>query len=442
MAFLDDIAVIGLMLILNGIFAAYEMALASISRTKLTVFVSEKRRGAEAALFMKDRMEASLAVVQLGITLFAAIAAATGGVGVVDSLAPFLKERYGLSHYWANFLALSFLIVPLSGFMIIFSELVPKVFAIGNKEWVCLKLSPIMKILSQMVYPVVLFFEHTVKRIIGIGRRHWNPALGSEDQSTYSFHELKAAATLAKTARLIGTRAEKIVLSAAQLSLRGIRSIMLSVSDIFMIPIHCTLSEALARAHMDMHTRFPVCEKEGDPQTIQGYVNFKDIVVALKLNPEDPTVKGIVRPIKTVHDQAPVAEVLEQMIQEKIHIALVRSGDQKIVGMVTLEDIIEELVGEIEDEFDYLPSYVHSYGAEGSSWIMGGGVSMNVVSQTVGANLSLASKEGRIPTLAEWCAEQLGRPPQGGEVIKKQGLTMTVRKLRRKKLAEAIVSRS
>ncbi len=439
MAF-SDIAVILLMLVLNAVFAAYEMALASVSRLRLLAFASQKKGGAEAALFMKDRMEASLAVVQLGITLFAAIAAAIGGASVVDSMSPFLQAEYGIPHHLATFLALVFLIVPLSCLIIIFSELVPKVFAIDNKEWVCLKLSPMMKVISQTAYPVVLFFEHTVKKIIGMGRRHWTPALGKEDQSIHSLHELKAAATLAKAARLIGTREERILLSAAQLSLRSIRNIMLSVSEISMLPVDCSLSEALVRAHLDMHTRFPVAQMEGDPQTIQGYVNFKDIVVALKLDPTGPTLAGITRPLKKVNENIPVAQVLEQMMQEKIHIVLITSDDHKIVGMVTLEDIIEELVGEIEDEFDYLPSHIHPYGSSGVSWIIGGGVAMNLVSQTLGVDLSSSSKDKRPPTLAEWCTEKMGGPLKGGEVIQENDVTIIVRKLRRKKLAEAIVS--
>ncbi len=436
MEFISVITIIFFVLLVNAVFAAYEMALASVSRTKLAVFISEKRKGAEEAAFMKDRMEASLAVVQLGLTFFGAIAAATGGAGVADSLAPYLQLHFGLSLWAAKFLALIFFVVPLSGFMIIFSELVPKVFAINNKEWVCLKLSPIMKLLSRLVFPVVLFLEWIVKKIIGIGRKHWNPpSILLEEQ--HGLHELKAAATVAKAARLIGTREEKIVLSAAQLSLRPVKNIMLSVGDVSMIPSNCTLSEALIRAHMDMHTRFPVCTEEGNPQTIRGYVNFKDIVLALKLNPADPNIKGITRPLKTVHQDTPIAQVLEQMMQEKLHIALVCSNDQNVVGMVTLEDIIEELVGEIEDEFDSLPSYVHSYG---SSWIMGGGVPMNIVTQTAGVIWNQGGQETAMPTLNDWCGQKLGREPRGGEIIESNSLTIMIRKLRRKKIAEAIVS--
>ncbi len=435
MEFFFEILVIAFMLAFNAIFAAYEMALASVSRVKLAAFISEKRHGAEEAAYMKDRMEGSLAITQLMVTLFGAIAAATGGAGVTDSLVPFFQEQYHFSEGLAKTLSLFVLVIPLSCLTLILGELVPKVFAINNKEWVCLELSPLMKFFAWILYPLILLFENIVKKIIGIGKKHWSPPKILEEQ--YSLHELKAAATLAKASRLIGTREEKIVLSAAQLSVRPVKSIMLSILDISMIPVNSTLSEALVRAHMDMHTRFPVCNQEGDPQTIQGYINFKDIVLALKLNPSNPSIQGITRPLKIVNQNTPISQVLEQMIQEKLHIALVSSDTGATVGMITLEDIIEELVGEIEDEFDYLPSYIHSYG---TGWVMGGGVPMNVVCQTAGVIWNQSGHEIHTPTLAEWCDHRLGRTPKGGEVIEGNGLTVLVRKLRRKKLAEAIVN--
>jgi putative hemolysin len=142
-----ELVVIGMMLLFNAIFAAYEMALASVSRSRLSLLLYEKRRGAEAAVFMKDRLEASLAVVQVGITLAGAIAAATGGAGMEETLSPYLEKTWHVSERLADALAIAFLVVPLSCLTIVFAELVPKVFALRNKELVCLKLSPSMKVL-------------------------------------------------------------------------------------------------------------------------------------------------------------------------------------------------------------------------------------------------------------------------------------------------------
>ncbi|HOW60007.1 MAG TPA: hemolysin family protein [Candidatus Omnitrophota bacterium] len=435
MTFGVELIVIGLMLLLNAVFASYEMALASISRARLMALCQQKKKGAEQAAFMKDRMEASLAVVQLGITFAGALAAATGGAGVQESFTPFLHGTLGVPDPFAEVLAVICLVIPLSAFTIIFAELVPKMFALQNKEWVLLSLSPAMKGIAWIAHPAVSVFERTVKRIMTLSSGRLGRDAGGEEQQ--GLHELKAAATLARTSRLIGAAEEKIVLSAAEFSRRTVSGIMLPASDIVMIPVTDNLSDAFIKAHLDMHTRYPVCEREKDPQTIMGYVNFKDIINALKVNPASPDIRGITRPIPSVNKNLRLSDVLSQLIHDKTHIALVRQENEKIVGLIALEDLIEELVGDIEDEYDRLPNHIHAFG---SSWIMGGGVPMGLVFTTLGRELEAQGTIGGAQTLAEWVNQKLGRSPEPGEILKLDNLTVTARKLRRKKIYECIIN--
>ena len=428
-----ELTIIVLMLILNAVFAAYEMGLASISRARIAILVNDRKKGAAEAAFMKDRMEASLAVIQLGITLFAAIAAATGGVSAQASLAPYLAQSWHISMMLAKVIAVTFVIIPLTLAIIIFAELVPKMFALNNKEWIVLKLSPAMKILAQVTDPFVSIIEVIVKKLVAAASKLQPRTLGAQ---TPWIHELRAAVSLARTSKLMGEREEKIVLAAAHLSTHLVRDIMIPAQDISMIYTGSSLAQALVTAHLDMHTRFPICMVENDPQSIQRYVNFKDIVSALRVNPSDPTIKGISRPITRVKEDLPLSNLLEMMIQEKTHIVIVVSHDGTVLGMVTLEDIIEELVGEIEDEFDRLPNYVYSCS---TGWIMGGGVPMTVAASTAGLDWS-AKFAGRVPTLAEWCTQTLGKPLTGGETIESDSLKVIPRKFRRKKVLEATVS--
>jgi putative hemolysin len=425
-----SLGIIAMMLLLNGVLAAYEMALASISRARLHVLESRRIKGAAESAFMKDHIEGSLAVVQLGITLVGAISAATGGLSAADLLSPYLINQWGFSHALSNVISVIVIVIPLSSFTIIFAELVPKMIALNDRERVCLTLSPYMKKLFKTFTPVVGLFENAVKWIIS--KMFKAPVMGEENAH---LHELQAAAALARTSRLIGAREEKIVVAAAQLSTRRVKEIFIPTADICTIALSATLSEALIRAHMDMHTRFPVCAVENDRQTIQGYINFKDIMAALKLNPSDPTVKGIVRPIRSVESDVTIAHALETMIQDNLHIMLVIAKDKGVIGMITLEDIIEELVGDIEDEFDRFPSHVHPYSG---GWIVGGGVTMGVLARETG----VALRADVLPNMrfADWCTRHKQGDFEGGETIEADGLVVLIRKLRRRKVGEAAVS--
>jgi putative hemolysin len=307
--------------------------------------------------------------------------------------------------------------------------------ALNNKEWIVLRLSPAMKVLSQAIGPIVSIIEITVKKVVGLLMLLSRIEPSSQRQW---LHELRAAVSLARTSKLMGEREEKIVLAAAHLSTQMVRDIMIPAKDITMIYAGSSLEESLIKAHLDMHTRFPVCVKENDPQSIDGYVNFKDIVAAMRVNPSDPSIRGILRPMKKVSEDMPLSLLLEVMIRERHHIVIVTSEEESILGMVTLEDVIEELVGEIEDEFDRLPSHIHPYGV--SCWIVGGGVSMGTVTSAAGLDWSSKFGEGRIPTVAEWCVQQAGQPLKGGEVIERDGLRVVPRKFRRKKVSEAMVT--
>jgi putative hemolysin len=430
--FVYELIVIGAMLVFNAVFAAYEMGLASISRARLAILLHDRRKGAADAVFMKDRMEASLAVVQVGITVVGAVAAATGGAGVQEQFSPYLQQQ-GLSETLADVVALVMLVVPLTFVTIVFAELVPKMVALHHNEWVVLRLSPIMRILSRVAHPVVWITEGTVKAVMSLLPHHARAQTGAKSQW---LHELRAAVSLARTSKLMGEREEKIVLAAAQMSTRPVRDIVLPAQDMSMIYVGSTLMEALVQAHLDMHTRFPVCMKPNDPQSVETYLNFKDIVAAMRVNPKDPSIRGISRPIKKIPGDMVLSNLLEMMIQQKTHIVLVVSEEGTVLGMVTLEDVIEELVGEIEDEFDRLPVYIHPCGA---AWIMGGGVPMTMAASTAGLDWSGKFGSGRVPVLAEWAKQNAPDGLRGGEAIESDGLRVVPRKFRRRRLSEAMV---
>ncbi len=432
-----EILVIILMIAINGVFAGYELALASISHSRIQHLAGQKRAGAKAAQYMKQNMEGSLAAVQLGITLVGAVAAATGGAGAEERLAPYLRNALGLPAAVAEPIAIACVVLPLTAVTIVFGELIPKVFALRNKEWMCLRLSPGIWFFSAITWPAVGALEWSVSKLMALGERIWKPRPDESGQGErVELQELRASVALARTSRLIGPREERIMLGAASLSQRPVREIMLPARFISMLDVNASVAESLIAAHHDMHTRFPVTTRPGDPQAIIGYVNFKDLVALLRLSPENPQLAAIVRNIISFRDHEPVASCLETLIRSHAHIALVRDGQNKVIGIVSLEDMIEELVGEIEDEYDRLPAHLS---ASGAGWVAGGGVTLERLRDEAGIDVTgdLPNSEAR--TLNDWVLGHLDRPVTGGEILERPPMYLIVRKVRRQKVLEALV---
>ncbi|MCA9258878.1 MAG: HlyC/CorC family transporter [Planctomycetales bacterium] len=425
-----ELIVIGLMIALNSVFAAYEIALASISLPRLESLQRENRSGARRALQMKRRMEASLAVVQLGITLVSATAAATGGAGAEAAIEPSLRDA-GFSEATSQLLAIVLVVAPLTAVTIVAGELVPKVFALRNKERVSLALSPTMYWFSWSVWPAVWLLERAVEGIIRVagGRR------ADDGPSDAAVRELREAATFARMSRLIGPREESIIVNASRLAATPLREVMLPASYIGMLPLELDLSQALEAARDAMHTRFPVTNRRGDPQGIVGYVNIKDIVSTIQQGAASAALDSLVRPLPRFRDDATTSDCLEQMIRERRHMALVHDAGEKVVGLVTLEDIVEELVGEIYDEFDRTPSHLTRLGR---GWSAGGFVSLEQLREVVGVDLSALSDEP-LATLSEWIEDRLGRPPRNGDEIREATFHLVVRKVRHTLVQDAFL---
>jgi putative hemolysin len=423
--------IILLMLTVNALFAAYEMALASVSRARLEVLMHANRRGANSAVHMKDRLEASLAVIQLGITLAGAIAAATGGAGVEEWLTPWFKEAFGLSETMASALALVCFVIPLSAVTIVAAELVPKMIGINNKEAVVLALSPAMRVVSRIFHPVIFIFEAVVKKLVRAGQTGFDGS--SLQEGPAGLLELRAAAALARATRIIGPMEERIVVSAVQLSARTVAEAMVPAKDIATIPAAASLMDALIEAHMHMHTRYPVCKESGNPQSITGYVTFKDIVTALKVDPSGSGLSGILRPIAPISAKTTLAKALTDMIRDRVHIVLVMD-DLTVLGMLTMEDIVKELVGDIHDEYDHLPAHMHLIG---DGWLVGGGVTLGRLNGALGG--SYFQDMDHQLALAEWVEHAREASVRCGDVIQSSGIEVYVRKVRRNRIAEAVV---
>lgn len=427
--------VVGLMVLVNALFAAYEIALASVTKARLQALKEQGRLGANSAIIMKDRIEKSLAVVQLGITIVGLTAGATSGAKASESLSPILQE-FGWSERLSDVMAIALFVAPLTIATIVVGELVPKLFALRNKEWVCLTLSPWVRVFAILAWPLVWLLEASATGLMNFTERIWSPWASQESKTeAIELQELRAIASLARTSSLIGSREENIILGAARLASRTLQEISLPASQIHVLPLDSTLSECLIAAHMDMHTRFPVAKLKSDPQTIVGYVTFKDIVSVMRINPSEPTIAGILRSIPKLDQSLQISAALERLLREHTHIALVCDSTGTVTGMITLEDIVEELLGDIQDEYDMLP--IHAV-KSGQGWLVGGGISPGRLREITGIEFEQADA---FPNLNAWVSDRLGHLPIGGDVVVQLGVRILVRKVRRQRVLEALLSR-
>lgn len=430
---LVTLLLIAAMLVLNAIFAAYELALASVRHESLVLLVEQRRSGARAALAMKERMEGSLAVVQLGITFVGAVAAAVGGLGAEETISPWIQTRFGLSDPVSDFLAVATVVVPLAAITIIFGELVPKSFAIKNAEWVVVRLSPMMKIISIAAHPVILLMEWITKGLVRLLERG---VPDDEPQPTEGINELLTRARALRMNRVISPQQERVIHGADRLSKLKVRDIFVPAEDIKMLYAEARLTEHLVAVHLDVHTRFPVTTIRDNPQAIIGYVNVKDLFFLAKTHPHNPVLYEITRPLVSVPDDITIGEAFGRMMSDHAHLALIRGPDNHVEGMLTLEDILEELVGDIQDEFDRLPRTLVRAGRQ---WLAGGGMTIDRIRSALEIPGWGANFEGR-RTLSEFLVGLRGDSMKAGDAFEYEGVHVLIRKVRRSNPMEVVLS--
>ncbi len=249
---------------------------------------------------------------------------------------------------------------------------------------------------------------------------------------TATLDEIISLAAMARHAKEIDPQHERIILGAAGLSRRRVSQIMIPVEQGVFLSMPQPLRDAFVVAQSEGHTRFPVCS-EGDRDRLLGYVNFKELVSFMHARPDAGDLGSIIRPVISVDPDASASDLLRLFVEQHEHLAIVRSREGRTLGLVTLEDVVEQLVGEMKGEFDRLPRHVHEM--TGGTWLFGGGVPMTEVAAVASGRLAEASGD-----LAAWMERELGRAPATGDAIERAGLRFEVCRTRRRQAFEVRVS--
>ena len=307
--------------------------------------------------------------------------------------------------------------------MIQWAEVLPKTLGARHRRRVAV-------LFGKLLYAVVL----ALTPIVALVRRLNRPFEDHAPEAPPSIDEIRALASDARSSDVIGAEDDEIIGRAAGLTQIAVRDMMVPRSDISALSTDMSFEEAFIHAHIDAHTRFPLCEG-GRLDEVLGYVNLKELVAVLHTNPEVPTLRGIARPIHRVTPETTASLLTRSFTKEHVHVALVVDADGKTLGMVTMEDLVEQLVGDLEEEFDRLPARVHDLG--GSVMMVGGGAAI------VGVLERMKAKDGAATgSVAAFIEGRLGRPPRRSDEVVVDGARFVVRRIRRGRVFEAIVTRT
>jgi CBS domain containing-hemolysin-like protein len=384
-----------------------EAVLLSLSSTDIAGMSEKHPRASAIWKHLKENAHQPIAVILIVNTFAHTIGASVSGAQ--------FDRLFG--HQWIILYSIVYSLI-----MIQWTEILPKSLAIAKNRSFAQRLAIPMNALMRIFAPAVY--------VVDLINRPFAKQRKREDEGPVS--DIAVLARYAHASKMITDRQEMIVEHGLQLSKIAVSDIMIPRDEIKTLSDTMNLAEALIEAHIHHHTRFPLA-RNGSLDDIIGYVNFKDVVSAMQLNPKDPTLKGICRPVMKVDQDETVSQLLNKLIKGYQHLVVVTGPSGRTVGVVTLEDIIESIVGEINDEYDLLPEYVYQI-AE-NRYVAGGGVQMARLSSEFCRPLS-----GKNESLSEWVISLLGRTPKPEDSVVYEDLSVNVRKIRRGSIYEAVLS--
>ena len=330
-----EIAIVMLCLLANALIAGAEMAFVAVSRPSLRELVRQGHKKAEVLLRLRERPERTLAVMQIGITLVAALAGAVGGAGAEEQLSP-LFEKLGVSESTADTLAIGVVVIPLTYFTVVIGELIPKTLALRHSMAVGLAAAPWLSFSDCMLGPLVTVFEWSTKKFLSLLR------LTTRGQAAARSEEAHDGTV---ELGLLSSQHRQYVMNLVDLEQKRVKDIFLPWKQVVKADVRLTAREVETMLLASGHTRLPVL----DGETLVGILNAKEFFALHASGSEQ--WRSLVRPAVQLPDHLPLLSGLKVLQDRRVHMGIVYSQQTRL-GIVTLEDILEEIIGEIYDEDD------------------------------------------------------------------------------------------
>ncbi len=417
-----------LLIALNAFFAASEIAVISLNEVKLRRQVEEGDKKAERLLGMMGDSTKFLSTIQVGITLAGFLGSAFAADGFSDPLVNWLINTCGITAIPRSVLdtvAVIVITIILSFFTLVLGELVPKRVAMRNPEKLARKVCGIISGLSKAMTPVVWFLSvstNGVLRLFGI-----NPHEASEDVSEEDILDLVDAV---EEQGEIDNDTKEMIENVFEFDNTPVSGLMTRRADMAVLYESDTQEEILQTITESRLSRFPVCGENTDD--IKGILLVREYLLALQENPACK-ITEILRPAKFVPDTLPANRLFRDMRENQIHMAIVIDEYGQTAGLVTMEDLLEQIVGNVYDETDE-PEVPDITAMDENVWQIVGTTPIGEVEETVG--LTLRGEEDTYDTFGGFIIANLAYIPQDGETpeFTFQNLTVKVLKIEEKRI--------
>jgi putative hemolysin len=386
-----------LLVVIQGIFVAAELALVSLRESQIRQLALRGKRGQLIAK-LTSNPNLFLSVAQVGVTLSGFLAAAFGADKLSGDLAPVL-ERLGLSSGVADTISLVLITIVISYVSIVVGELTAKRLALQRAEGVALALAPLVDFTARVARPVIWLLgvsTNVVVRVLG-----GDPKISREEVTNEEIRSMVSGSTT------LGDEERRIVEDVFAAGERSLREVMVPRTEVDFLPGDMPAHRAVRELIKAPHSRYPVIGDSADD--VIGFVHVRDLLDP-DLSSRTTPVAEVARPVLSMPDTVRVLRALSDMRRSASHLAIVLDEYGGTAGIVTMEDLVEELVGDITDEYDVVAE--ERVGVSGDL-VIDGLITLEDFAEKTG----LVLPEGPYDTLAGFFMARLGQLPSVGDAI-------------------------
>jgi putative hemolysin len=412
-----DILIILLLILINGFFVAAEIAFVSVRRTRLDELAEAgDRRAKRAQVLMRDPGR-FLAVIQVAITFLGALASAVAAVSIVTVVAEPLREIAFLADQ-ADTIALLFVTSIVAIISIVLGELIPKGFALANPDRIALTVSGPITLFAKIVSPLVavlVALTRLISKPFGI-----DPTRTPE----LSAAEIRLIVEQGSQQGVLEAEEEQMISAVMSLSDSKLHEVMVPRIDIVAIDQEASFDDAVTLVLTEGHSRTPLYKESVDH--IVGILYAKDLLRIIAAGGPRPRLRDIMRPALFVPESQAVDDLLNELQRRRVHMAIVLDEYGGTAGLVTIEDLLEEIVGEIQDEFDE-EEPMKVIVREGEA-ILDGRADIDEMGELVDPALELEDDE-EYDTVGGFVYHRIGRVPVVGDTVAVDPFKITVIKV-------------